>query len=639
MSHRYDILIIKDFSRFSRRNSRGLVELEDLRDAGVRIISIGDGIDFPNDDDWLKIQFQFLINEMPVTDTSRKVRNVIKRRQADGEWLCAAPYGYIINSRKQFEVVPTEAETVRQIFHLYNNEGWGYKKIANHLTEQGIPTPRMSECMRKEAEGKQVTRKVKAAWAIVTVQGILDNDFYIGTLRQGKFTRAKINGKDVRRDEGEQIVIENHHQAIIDYRTFATTRALREKRTRSNYRGIKKYDNAYSGFLVCGDCGAPMFSMSRPDLAPAYTCGTYHRRGRAGCTSHHIRADKLDELMRLYIRRVMNGSAAMIEQLNADLAQENNQVVETEQSADNLAELLDELTEELKVTKRQRIREIMKHPENEASIEELYEEMETELQGQIDLLSDRRNTIIEANRTAKTALEVFDDLLHKPKMERNDLELMIEKIDVFEDHLEVHLQADIDELLHCTAEENVVNFNSDIESAEKCRIVQCSRNQKDKTFDVSVISSGDPLEIYTDRDGEVIFKKYSPMGEMSAMAAELADALARTAGMSCAISDRDAVIAAAGGAKKDVLEKSVSAELEQLMEQRIIYARGESSLPDIPLSGRDGYRLVTAVPVITDGDVSGCVAFISEKEDTASSEVLLGLCQSAAQFLSRRIAV
>ena len=76
MSHKYDILIIKDFSRFSRRNSRGLVELEDLRDAGVRIISIGDVIDFPNDDDWLKIQFQFLVNEMPVTDTSRKVRTV-----------------------------------------------------------------------------------------------------------------------------------------------------------------------------------------------------------------------------------------------------------------------------------------------------------------------------------------------------------------------------------------------------------------------------------------------------------------------------------------------------------------------------------------------------------------------------------
>ena len=90
MAHRLDILVIKDFSRFSRRNSRGLVELEDLRDAGVRIISIGDGIDFPNDDDWLKIQFQFLINEMPVTDTSKKVKSVIRRRQEDGKWICAA---------------------------------------------------------------------------------------------------------------------------------------------------------------------------------------------------------------------------------------------------------------------------------------------------------------------------------------------------------------------------------------------------------------------------------------------------------------------------------------------------------------------------------------------------------------------
>ena len=141
MSHQYDILVVKDFSRFSRRNSRGLVELEDLRDAGVRIISIGDNIDFPNDDDWLKIQFQFLINEMPVTDTSKKVKNVIKRRQADGKWICAAPYGYIVNKRQEFEIVPTEADVVRTIFRLYNEEGWGYKKIANYLTDQGVPTP------------------------------------------------------------------------------------------------------------------------------------------------------------------------------------------------------------------------------------------------------------------------------------------------------------------------------------------------------------------------------------------------------------------------------------------------------------------------------------------------------------------
>ena len=161
MRHKYDILIIKDFSRFSRRNSRGLVELEDLRDAGVRIISIGDGIDFPNDDDWLKIQFQFLVNEMPVTDTSRKVRSVVKRRQNDGEWICAAPYGYLVTEDKHFEIIPTEAETVRRIFDLYSNAGWGYKNIANYLTDQGVPTPRMSERMRKEAAGKKTKREAK----------------------------------------------------------------------------------------------------------------------------------------------------------------------------------------------------------------------------------------------------------------------------------------------------------------------------------------------------------------------------------------------------------------------------------------------------------------------------------------------
>lgn len=501
MTHKIGILVVKDFSRFSRRNSRGLVELEDLRDAGVRIISIGDNIDYPNDDDWLKIQFQFLINEMPVTDTSKKVRNVIRRRQEDGKWICAAPYGYIVNLRKEFELVPTEADVVRRIFRLYNEEGWGYKKIANHLTEQGIPTPRMSEKQRKDAMGQDNKIRAKAAWSIVSVQGILDNDFYIGTFRAHKYTRRKINGSDIRLDAGDNVVIENHHQPIIDYRTFATTRALREKRSRSNYRGVKKYDNVYSGFLECGDCGSPMFSMSRSDIKPAYTCGTYHRRGRSGCTSHHIRVDRLDALMKLYVEKVMKNAASMLEQLNGDLAREQEQVEETEISADRLNTVLDDLLEELKITKRQRIREIMKRPEQETLIEETYDELEAELQKkiegirhQIDMIADRRNTILRVNRAGKLALEVFQDILNKDKLERNDLELMIEKIRVYEDHLEIRLRSDIDGLIRCESLEAAVNFNSGTENIETT-LIQSSQNREDKVFRVHVISNGDSLRI------------------------------------------------------------------------------------------------------------------------------------------------
>ena len=94
------ILIVKDFSRFSRRNSLGLLELETLRDAGVRIISIGDNIDYPTKDDWMLIQFKFLMNEFPVTDTSKKIKQIIANRQKDGKWICAVPYGYrMINTK------------------------------------------------------------------------------------------------------------------------------------------------------------------------------------------------------------------------------------------------------------------------------------------------------------------------------------------------------------------------------------------------------------------------------------------------------------------------------------------------------------------------------------------------------------
>ena len=651
MSHKYDILVIKDFSRFSRRNSRGLVELEDLRDAGVRIISIGDYIDFPNDDDWLKIQFQFVINEMPVTDTSKKVRNVIKRRQADGEWLCAAPYGYIINKRREFEIVPTEAEIVRRIFQLYNCDGWGYKKIANYLTDEGVPTPRMSERMRKEADGLAYNRQVKPAWAIVTVQGILDNDFYIGTLRQGKYTRARINGKDVKRDDGEHIVIENQHQAIIDYRTFATTMALREKRTRSNYRSIKINDNVYSGFLKCGDCGSPMFSMSRKDLKPAYTCGTYHRRGLKGCTSHHICVEKLDELLKIYVEKLMENSAAMIEELNRDLAKENDNIAETEQSADHLAEILDDLMEELRITKRQRIREIMKKPDKEELIEATYDEMEAELQKkidglnhQIDLLSDKRNTYIRVNRAAKTALEVFDDILHKDKLERNDLELLIDQILVYEDHLEIKLQADIDSLLRCgTLEECVkgisaANFDSDTENSENT-LRQSSQNREDKVFRVHVVNDGDPLEIYTDREGEVIFKKYSPIGELAQFAAQYAETLYKTCGLACVICDRDAVIASAGVPKKEYTDRKISAGVEKYMENRQLYTCADGNESPLYLTDGDTGAVRCLMPILSEGDMIGCVASIAarEEESSAPNDLEIKLIQTAAHFLGRQL--
>ena len=647
VAHRLDILVVKDFSRFSRRNSRGLVELEDLRDAGVRIISIGDNIDFPNDDDWLKIQFQFLLNEMPVTDTSRKVKSVIRRRQEDGKWICAAPYGYIVNKQQQFEVVPVEADVIRRIYRLYV-DGWGYKRIANALTDEGVPTPRMSERERKVAEGEDYRRSVKNAWSIVTVQGILDNDFYIGTLRQGKYQRAKINGRDVKRDEVEQIVIENHHQPIIDYRTFATVRALREKRAKYNYRGVKINDNVYSGFLECGDCGAPMFALGRRDLKPAYTCGTYHRRGTAGCTTHHIRVDKLDELVKLYVKKVRDNSADMLAKLNEELAREPEDVAETERSAANLEDVLLDAQEELKATKRQRVRDIMRHPENEAVLEETYDELEADLmrrieglQTQLERVTDKRNAIIRTNRAAKTAMDVFDDILAKPHLEKQDLELIIERIYVFEDHVEIRLKADIDTLLRrgeLPDEDGGESSEGGGDGGtEPVSVVQSTAHHADKVLRANIVSDGDPLEIFTDKDGEVIFKKYSPIGELSDFAAQICGSLHRSTDALAAVCDRDSVIAVAGGGKRELLSKRLSPELEQLMESRRIYRR-QSGAPELPITENDGaFTVGVAAPVVSEGDLMGCILFAQPKNSPPATEVEYKLAETVAGFLGRQM--
>lgn len=670
MNGHYDILIIKDFSRFSRRNSRGLVELEDLRDAGVRIISIGDGIDYPTYDDWNNIQVRFLLNEMPVTDASKKVKRVVESRQNDGNWICAVPYGYYFVDTKNmiFEVDEKAAVVVREIFRLYN-EGWGYKKIANYLTEKNIPTPRMVEKERKEAEAAKskgkVEVKIKASpiWAIPSISGILQNDFYIGTLRQHKYTRKNINGADKKLDEDEHKVFENHHPAIVDVKEFMKAQQHLKARTKSNYRGVKKYDTTYSGFLFCGDCGSPMFSMSRPDLAPAYTCGTYHKRGLKGCTSHHTRIDLLDTMLKKYIERVMMNSEKMIAELEKAIKSEPQMMKTSASTIANLEVDLAKARESYKATQKQKIRELMKaEGVNREIIEETYEEMETELlqkidglEKQLEMTVERRNTTIEVNRIAKTALQIFRDILDKDKLDKGDLPLIVDRIVVFdgeEPHIDIELKADIAMLLEAgtlTDEQleeagyrgKVVNFNWDIEGNLSATIVQTVKNQRDKAFGVNVICGGDPLEIYTDREGEVIFKKYSPIGELNSFASQYADTLHKTCDLCVVITDRDAVIAVSGAPKKEFADKSLSAELDSIINARGFYAYdGKGKRVYVTDNQDSGYFVSAVMPIITEGDITGSVVSLIPDGETASkvgSELESKLIQTAAGFLSKQL--
>ena len=151
------------------------------------------------------------------------------------------------------------------------------------------------------------------------------------------------------------------------------------------------------------------------------------------------------------------------------------------------------------------------------------------------------------------------------------------------------------------------------------------------------IREGDPLEIYTERDGEVIFKKYSPMGDLTELAGQICESIAKNTGHIAVISDRDTIIAVAGASKRDLMEKRNSAELEQMMEQRKTY-RYENGEKHIRVSETvDRYHLGVATPILSEGDLMGCVMILLEEKDPAPAEAEQKLVQTVAGFLGRQM--
>ena len=151
------------------------------------------------------------------------------------------------------------------------------------------------------------------------------------------------------------------------------------------------------------------------------------------------------------------------------------------------------------------------------------------------------------------------------------------------------------------------------------------------------IREGDPLEIYTEKDGEVIFKKYSPLGDLSEFAAQICESIGKNTGRIAAISDRDAIIALSGAPRRELLDKRNSQDLEQLMEQRKPYRYTEGS-PRLRVSeASDKYFLGVAAPILSEGDLMGCVLLLAEEQDEPMGEGDQKLAQTIATFLGRQM--
>ncbi len=155
------------------------------------------------------------------------------------------------------------------------------------------------------------------------------------------------------------------------------------------------------------------------------------------------------------------------------------------------------------------------------------------------------------------------------------------------------------------------------------------------------IREGDPLEIFTDKEGEVILKKYSPIGELGDFATQYADSIHKTVGHITCIADRDTIIAVSGASKKEFLEKSLSTEVERIIEEKatlVVKSSDEKSISILAEEGSDKKYVSQVVsPIISEGDPIGAVILLSTDTNSKMGEVEAKLAQTAAGFLGKQM--
>ena len=305
-------IVVKDLSRFGRDyidSGRYLQRVFPSLD--IRFIALNDNYDSftaSETEKNLVIPFKNFINDNYCRDTSAKVRSVCKVKRKQGQFISNyAPYGYEKDKEDKHKIViDKEVEyVVRKIFSM-KLEGYSSYSIAKHLNDNGIPSP----MEHKKAKGIRYktgfSTKAVAKWDTPSVNRILINEIYIGTLQQGK--REKINyklDKVVSKNKSDWIEIEDNHEAIIDPHDFEIVQKLLKCDIKAKTVGEKA--DLFSGLLFCKDCNAQMTKkVDKRGKTPTvyYICSSYNRGHN--CSRHSIKQEELQrtvlEMIRHYIQ-------------------------------------------------------------------------------------------------------------------------------------------------------------------------------------------------------------------------------------------------------------------------------------------------------------------------------------------------
>ena len=357
---RVEAIVIKDMSRLGRDYLKVGQVMEILRQRGVRLIAINDGVDsLKGDDDFTP--FRNIMNEFYARDTSRKIRSVFKSKGMSGKHLTGTViYGYLWDEKREHWLVDEEAAAVvRRIFSL-TMEGYGPYQISKLLSEAKVEIPAVH--LARFDEGVNRTKPVKDhyGWGSSTIVSILKKREYLGHTVNFKTRKHFKDKKSHYVDESEWTIFENTHEAIIDQETFDNV-----QRVRGNARRYPDgFGEAYplTGLMYCADCGGKMYvhRTYNGKRVPQYTCGQYGKYpiGSLCPTQHRIKAEAvltlIADMLRTiaeysrndraeFIRTVQETQAA---QQTADVSKKRKRLAAAQKRAGELEKLICKIYED-----------------------------------------------------------------------------------------------------------------------------------------------------------------------------------------------------------------------------------------------------------------------------------------------------
>ena len=357
---RVEAIVIKDMSRLGRDYLKVGQVMEILRQRGVRLIAINDGVDsLKGDDDFTP--FRNIMNEFYARDTSRKIRSVFKSKGMSGKHLTGTViYGYLWDEKREHWLVDEEAAAVvRHIFALAM-EGYGPYQIATKLSEEKIEMPAVHLARYGEGVNKNKAFADIYRWSASTIVEILKKQEYLGHTVNFKTRKHFKDKKSHYVDESEWTIFENTHEAIIDQETFDNVQRIRGNARR--YPDGFGEAHPLTGLIYCADCGGKMYvhRTYNGKRVPQYTCGQYGKYpiGSLCPTQHRIKAEAvltlIADMLRAiaeyskndraeFIRTVQETQAA---QQTADISKKRKRLAAAQKRAGELEKLICKIYED-----------------------------------------------------------------------------------------------------------------------------------------------------------------------------------------------------------------------------------------------------------------------------------------------------